>query len=179
MDEAVSSSVSLSSSPSSSSSLSSSCSDSQSDSGVDSSERRKAESIAKVRRAMTLDWDYLVSVEYGDYPVPISSLHTVRLLALIARQEVDHLDTLAEDERDAGSEESGVESLYMSSDESDTKERIERRRQRRRDSAVETADEPVDESASRQTPHDPLPVAATDPIPSTQNSQLCMRRQSC
>ena len=65
---------------------------------------------------MSLDWGYLVAVEYADYPVPISSLHTVRLLASIARQEVDHLDTLAENERDAGSEESGEESLYMSSD---------------------------------------------------------------
>jgi hypothetical protein len=99
MDEPGSSTHSLSSSPSSSSSSSSACSDSHSDSGVDSSERRKAQSIAKVRRAMTLDWDYLVSVEYGDYPVPISSLHTVRLLASIARQEVDHLDTLAEDDK--------------------------------------------------------------------------------
>ena len=54
---------------------------------------------------MLLDWDYLVAVEYGDYSVPISPLHTVRLLASIARQEVDHLDTLADDERDAGHEE--------------------------------------------------------------------------
>ena len=53
---------------------------------------------------MTLDWQYLVAVEYGDYPVPISSLDAVRLLASIARQQVDRLDTLAEDERDAGSE---------------------------------------------------------------------------
>jgi hypothetical protein len=58
--------------------------------------------MAKVRRAMTLDWEYLVAVEYGEYPVPISSLHTDLLLASIARQELDHLDTLAEDERDAG-----------------------------------------------------------------------------
>jgi hypothetical protein len=108
---------------------------------------------------------YVVAVEYGDYPVPIPSLHTVRLLTLIARQEVDHLDTLAEDEMDAGSEESGEESLHMSSDESDTEERIERRRERRRDSAVEPSDEPVDMSASLQAPHDPLPVSAVDPIP--------------
>jgi hypothetical protein len=114
---------------------------------------------------MTLDWEYLVAVECGDYPVPISSLHTVRLLASISRQEVDHLDTLAEDERHAGSEESGVDSLHMSSDESDPEERIERRRERRRESAVEPADEPVDESASLQAPHDPLPVSAADPIP--------------
>ena len=86
-----------------------------------------------------------MAVEYGDYPVPISSLHTVRLLASITRQDVDDLDILAEDKMDAGSEESGVDSLHMSSDESDTKERIESRRQRRRDSAVETADEPVGE----------------------------------
>ena len=84
---------------------------------------------------------------------------------MIARQEVDHLDTFAEDERDAGSEESGVESLHMSSDESDPEERIERRRERRRDSAVEPADEPVDKSASRRPPRDPLPVSAADPIP--------------
>jgi hypothetical protein len=113
---------------------------------------------------MTLDWECLVAVEHGDYPVPISSLHTVRLLASIARQEVDHLDTLAEDERDAGPEDSGVESLHMSSDESDTEERIERRRERRRDTAVEPAVEPVDDSASRQPPYDPLPVSAADPI---------------
>jgi hypothetical protein len=85
---------------------------------------------------MTLDWEYLVAVECGDYPVPISSLHTVRLLALIARQRVDHLDTLAEDERNAGSEESGVDSLHLASEESDTEERTETRRERRRDSAV-------------------------------------------
>jgi hypothetical protein len=106
-----------------------------------------------------------VSVEYGDYPVPISSLHTVRLLTSIARQEVDHPDTLAEDERDAGSEESGVESLHMSSDESDPEERTERRRERRQDSPIKAVDEPVDESASRQAPHDPLPVSAVDPVP--------------
>ena len=94
---------------------------------------------------MTLDWDYLVSVESGGYPLPISSLHTVRLLALIARQDVDDLDILAEDEMDAGSEESGVDSLQMPSDESDTKVRIERRRERHRDSAVEPGDEPVGE----------------------------------
>ena len=45
-----------SSSSSASSSSCSSCSDSHSDSGVDNSERRKAQSMAKVRRAMTLDW---------------------------------------------------------------------------------------------------------------------------
>jgi hypothetical protein len=163
MDEPDSSSSPASASVSRSSS-SSSCSDSHSDSGVDSSERRMAQSIAKVRRAMTLVWEYLVAVEYGDYPVPISSLHTVRLVASIARQDVDHLDTLAEDERDAGSEESGVDSLHMSFDESDPEERTERRRERRRDSAVEPAVEPVDESASRQAPHDPLPVPAADPI---------------
>jgi hypothetical protein len=88
MDEPSSSSssapVSRSSSYSSSSS-SSSCSDSHSNSGVESSKRRKAQSIAKVWSAMSLDWDYLVSVEYGDYPVPISSLHAVRVLASIAR----------------------------------------------------------------------------------------------
>ena len=61
--------------------------------------------MGKVRSTMLLDWDYLVAVEYGDYSVPISPLHTVRLLASIARQEVDHLDTLADDERDAGHEE--------------------------------------------------------------------------
>jgi hypothetical protein len=83
---------------------------------------------------MTLNLEYLVAVEYGDYRVPISSLHTVRLLASIARQEVDHLVTLAEDERNTGSQESGVESLHMSSDESDTEERIERRRELRRNS---------------------------------------------
>jgi hypothetical protein len=33
---------------------------------------------------MTLDWEYLVAVEYGDTPVPLSSLHTIGLLALIA-----------------------------------------------------------------------------------------------
>ena len=80
-------------------------SDCQTDLGVDSSERRKAQSIAKVRRAMTLDLEYLVAVEYGDTGVPVSSLYTVRLLASIARQEVDHLDTLPEDGRDDGSEE--------------------------------------------------------------------------
>ena len=42
---------------------------------------------------MTLDWVYLVSVESGDTPVPLSSLHTIRLFASIALQEVDHLDT--------------------------------------------------------------------------------------
>jgi hypothetical protein len=114
---------------------------------------------------MTLDWEYLVSVESGDTPVPISSLHTIRLHALIARQDVDDLDTLAEDERDAGSEESGVDSLHMSSDESDTEARIERRRERRRDSAVEPADDPVVESAYRQATPDLLPVSAADPIP--------------
>jgi hypothetical protein len=160
-----SASVSRSSSSSSSSPSSSSCSDRHTDLGVDSSERRKEQSIAKVRRAMTVDWECLVAVEYGDYHVPMSSLHTVRLLASIARQERDHLDTLAEDERDAGSEESGVESLHMSSDESDPEKRTERRRERHRDSAVEPADEPVDESASRQAPSDPLPVPAADPIP--------------
>ena len=118
-----------SSSVSASSSTSSSCSDSHSDSRVDSSDRPNAQSIAKVRRAMSLDWEYLESLEYGDTPVPIQSLHTVRLLASIARQEVDHLDTLPEDERDAGSEVSGLESLHMSSDESDTEERVERRRE--------------------------------------------------
>jgi hypothetical protein len=149
--------------PSSSSASSSSpSSDSETDAGVDSSERRKAQSIAKVRRAMTLDWEHLVAVEHGGYLVPISSLHTVRLLASIARQEVDHLDTLAEDERDAGSEESGVESLHMSSDESDPEERIERRRERRRESAVEPSEEPVDESASRQPPYDPLPALGSE-----------------
>ena len=122
-----SASVSRSTSSSSSSASSSSCSDSHSNSGVDSSERRKAQSIAKVGRAMSLDCDYLVAVEYSDYTVPISSLHTVRLLALIARQDVDDLDILAEDERDAGSHESGVDSLHIPSDESDTEERIERR----------------------------------------------------
>ena len=99
MDEPGSSSASVSRSCSSSSySFSySSFSDCQIDLGVDSSERLKAQSIAKVRRALTLGCEYLVAVEYGDYPVPISSLDTVRLLASIARQEVDHLDTLAED----------------------------------------------------------------------------------
>jgi hypothetical protein len=48
----ASASVSRSSSSSFSSSSSSSCSDSHSDSGVDCSERRKAQSIAKVRRTM-------------------------------------------------------------------------------------------------------------------------------
>jgi hypothetical protein len=114
---------------------------------------------------MTLDWEYLVSVESGDYPVPISSLRTVRLLALTARLDIDDLDTLVEDESDAGSEGSGVDSLHMSFDESDTEERIERRRECHRDAAVEPSDEPVDESASRQAPHDPLPVSAVDPIP--------------
>ena len=105
-----------------------------------------------------------MAVEYGDYPAPISSLHTARLLASIARQEVDDVDTLAEDEGDAGSEDSGVDSLHMSSDESDTKERIERRPERRRDSAIEPADEPVDKSASRP-PLYPLPVSVADSIP--------------
>ena len=54
--------------------------------------------------------------------MPLSSLHTVRLLASIARQEGDHLTTLA----DAGSEESGLESLHTSSDESDTEPGDER-----------------------------------------------------
>ena len=67
-----------------------------------------------------------MAVEYGDYPVPISSLHTVRLLASITRQDVDDLDILAEDKMDAGSDESGVDSLHMSSDESDTEERTEK-----------------------------------------------------
>ena len=93
MDEAGSSSVSSSCS---------SCSDSHSDSGVDNCHRWTAQSIAKVRHAMTLDWEYLVAVEYGDYPVPISSLHTVRQLPSIARQRVDHLDTLEEDDGDVG-----------------------------------------------------------------------------
>jgi hypothetical protein len=114
---------------------------------------------------MTLDWEYLVAVEYGDYPVPTTSLHTVRLLASIARQECEHPDILAEDEGDEGSEESGVESLHMSSDESDTEEGTERLRGHRRDSAVEAVDEPVHESASRQLPYDPLPVPAGGPIP--------------
>ena len=87
---------------------------------------RKAQSIAKVRVAMTLDLEYLVAVESGDTPVPISSLHTVRLLASIARQDVDDLDTLPEDERDDGSGELGVDPLHMSSDESDTEERTEK-----------------------------------------------------
>ena len=69
--------------------------------------------------------------------MPISSFHTARLLASIAQRDVVHRDTLTEDERDAGSEESGKESLHMSSDESDTEERIETRRERRRDFAVE------------------------------------------
>ena len=112
-----------------------------------------------------LDWEYLVAVEYGDYPVSISSLYTVRLLASIARQEVDHLDILAEDERDVGSEESGVESLHMSFVESDTGERTGRRRECHRDSPVEAVIEPVDESASQQAPHDPLPPPAADPFP--------------
>ena len=73
--------------------------------------------IAKVRRAMTLDSESLVSGESGDTPVPLSSPHTVRLLASSARQDVDHLVTLEEEDRDAGSEESGVDSLHMSSDE--------------------------------------------------------------
>ena len=64
-----------------------------------------------------------------------------------------------------GQKESGVESLHMSSDESDTEERIVRRRERHRDSAVEPPVEHVDESASRQAPHDPLPVSAVDHIP--------------
>ena len=83
---------------------------------------------------MTLDCEYMVAVEYGDTTMPLSSLHTVRLLASIVRQKVDHLVTLAEDERNTGSQESGVESLHMSSDESDTEERIERRRELRRNS---------------------------------------------
>jgi hypothetical protein len=70
MDEPGSSSSSSFDSRSSSSSSSSSCSDSRSDKGVDSSECRKAETIAKVRRAMTLDWEYLVAVECGDYSEP-------------------------------------------------------------------------------------------------------------
>ena len=86
-----------------------------------------------------------MAVEYCDYPVPISSLYTVRLLASITRQDVDDLDILAEDKMDAGSDESGVDSLHMSSDESDPEERIERRGERHRDSAVESAGEPVDE----------------------------------
>jgi hypothetical protein len=77
--------------------------------------------------------------------VPLSSLHTIDLLALIARQDVDDLDTLAEDERDAESEEPGVEFLHMSSDESDTEQRIETRRERLRDSAVESPGERVNE----------------------------------
>ena len=99
--------------------------------------------------------------------MPLSSLHTIRLLASIARQAVDDLDTLAENERDAGSEESGVDSLHMSSDESDTEERIERRRERRRDSDVEPSDEPVDESTSLP-PHDPFPALGSEhPSPRT------------
>ena len=54
----------------------------------------------------------MVAIEYGDYPVPISSLHTVRLFASIARQEVDHLNKLADDESNAGSGESSVDSLH-------------------------------------------------------------------
>ena len=46
---------------------------------------------------MSLGWDYLVTVDSGDTPVPISSLHTVGLLALMTRHALDHLDTLAED----------------------------------------------------------------------------------
>ena len=56
----------------------------------------------------------------------VSHLLIVRLLTSIARPDVDDLDTLAEDERDARSEESGVDSLHMSSDESDTEERTEK-----------------------------------------------------
>jgi hypothetical protein len=144
-------SVSRSSPSSSSSSSSSPCSDSHSVSGVGSSERRKAQSIAKVRRAMTLKLEYLVSVEYGDYPVPISSLHTVRLLASISRQEVHHLDTLEEDERDAGSEESGVDSLHMSSDESDTL----RSGSRAGESVVETLPSCLQTSLSTSLPQPP------------------------
>ena len=48
----------------------------------------------------------------------------------------------------------------MSSDESDTEERIVRRRERRRDSAIEPADEPVAEPAS-QSPYDPLRVPSS------------------
>ena len=58
-----------------------------------------------------------------------------------------------------------MDSLHMSSDETDTEEGIERRRERRRESAVEPADEPVGESASRQASRDPLPISAADPIP--------------
>jgi hypothetical protein len=142
-----SASVSRSSSSSSSSSFSSaSCSDSDSVSGVDGTQRRKAQSMAKVRRAMSLDWEYRVSVEFGDTPVPPSSLSTIRLLASIARQDVDHFDTLAEDGSSAPSEKPGVYSPHMSFVESHTEERAERRRERRRDSAVELADEPVDHS---------------------------------
>ena len=52
---------------------------------------------------MTLDWEYLVSLESGDTPVPLSSPHAICLLALIARQQVNDLDALTEDEGDAGS----------------------------------------------------------------------------
>ena len=48
---------------------------------------------------------------------------SVRLLASIARQEVDHLDTLAADEGDAGSEGSRLDSLSASLDEADTMDR--------------------------------------------------------
>ena len=106
-----------------------------------------------------------MAIEYGDTPVLLSFLHAIRLLASISRQEVDRVDTVAEDERDAGSKESGVESLHASSDESGPEERTERRRERRRDSAVEPVDELVDESASRQPPYALLPVPAADPIP--------------
>jgi hypothetical protein len=41
----------------SSSSSSSSCIERHSDRGGDSTERRKAQSIAKVRRTMTLEWE--------------------------------------------------------------------------------------------------------------------------
>ena len=75
----------------------------------------------------------------------VSHLLIVRLLTSIARPDVDDLDTLAEDERNAGSGESGEESLHMSSDESDTEERTERRRERHRGTGVEPADEPVGE----------------------------------
>jgi hypothetical protein len=113
------SSSSTSSSPSSSSSSSSSSSDEDVGDSDSRSDSRAwlASSLVDLEEAMTLDVELLGTLESANTLVALSSFRTIQLLATIARHELEGLD---DDELDAGSEESGPQSLNMSSDESES-----------------------------------------------------------
>ena len=113
--------------------------------------------MAMVRRAMTLDWEYLVAAATTRCPYhPSTRFACSRRLLDRKLITPTPLQKLRETQ---GQRRQGVESVHMSSDESDTEERTGRRRERRRDSPIEHPGERINEV--RQVP---LAVPVSDPF---------------